>query len=404
MPSHSHKSVAPFPAHYFPALTGIRAVAAFFVLLFHFNPFTYADQHSVAARWANYFIQQLHIGVPIFFVLSGFLITHRYINSVELTPAWVKNYLWNRFTRIYPVYFILTVVTFLVLQYTPDANAGAWHSPDFSYKDKLATIVLNITLLKSFFKAYLTTGIPTAWSLTVEECFYILAPFILITIRHKKLRLLTYSFTLLGIGILLVYVASLIPNYLYGFMKSMNFMLRFTLFGRCVEFMSGVALALYISKSTSTALSQNRFTSSGIVGIISCIIVLAVIKYNHLPTEAWPTSAWSIIVQNIILPLFIASLLYGLIAEDTVIKRTLSTGFFSILGKSSYALYLIHLGPLDNAFTYYISGSVLLKVIFYYISAIIIFKFIEEPIRIRLRNNKPFHFSLSKPHKISQAT
>ncbi|UOQ64310.1 acyltransferase family protein [Hymenobacter volaticus] len=159
----------PFPTYdspastkYFPALTGIRAVAAFMVVLFRLNPLVYANQQNIAVRWLNYFIQPLHVGVPIFFVLSGFLIAYRYIDTVELSANWIKQYLWNRFTRIYPVYFILTSITFLLLQYSPAGKAGAWQTPDFSWKDKAVTTLLNLTLLKAFFKTLLTSGLPTA--------------------------------------------------------------------------------------------------------------------------------------------------------------------------------------------------------------------------------------------------
>ncbi|WP_071837750.1 acyltransferase family protein [Hymenobacter norwichensis] len=390
----SSDCAVPSTTQYFPALTGIRAVAAFIVLLFHLNPLTYAYQPYVLIRWLNYFIEQLHVGVPIFFVLSGFLLANRYITSTELTASWLKLYLWKRFIRIYPIYFILTIATFLLIQYTLEANAGAWHAPGFSYKDKIATVFLNVTLLKAFFKTYLTTGISTAWSLTVEENFYFLTPFLFVSLRRSSRYLLLYPIMLVSTGSLLVFIASLSPRYIYGFMDSMNFMLRFTFFGRCAEFMSGIGLALYISKVARRSSVSSTFTMIGVLGIIFCIILLAIIKFNHVPTQVWPTSGWSIICQNFILPLFVSTLFYGLICEKSFIQRVLSTPLFSILGKSSYVLYLIHIGPIENAFTYYISDNVLLKLVTYYLTSILIFTWIEEPIRIRLLRHKPFYFSL----------
>lgn len=385
MPSSSSDGVAPLSTQYFPALTGLRAVAAFLVLLFHLNPLVYADQHNLLIRWTNYFIQQLHVGVPIFFVLSGFLIANRYLSNAVFTTNWLKIYLWNRFIRIYPVYFILTIAAFLIIHYTPEANAGAWHAPDFTYKDKAATIILNLTLLKSFFKTYLTTGIPTAWSLTVEESFYVLAPLLFLGLQRRATYLIIYPIILLFIGTALVYVASLSSHYLYGFMKSMNFMLRFTFFGRSVEFMIGIGLAFYISKFPFKPFLKGTFTTMGVAGIVCCIIALVLIKYHHFPTETWPTSIWSILVQNFTLPFFVASLLYGLLYENTTTQNILNAPLFSVLGKSSYILYLIHIGPFDNILTYYFSSSILIKALIYYAASILLFTWVEEPIRVRLR-------------------
>ncbi|MDF7811662.1 acyltransferase [Hymenobacter sp. YC55] len=376
----------PASTKYFPALTGIRAVAAFMVVLFHFNPLVYVNQQNIAVRWLNYFIQQLHVGVPIFFVLSGFLITYRYINTVELSERWIKQYLWNRFTRIYPMYFILTAITFLLLEYMPAGNAGAWQTTDFSWKDKAVTILLNITLLKAFFKTLLTSGIPTAWSLTVEESFYILAPLLLNRVRQNMIYIIIFPVVFLLAGTLLVFLASLSPYFLYGFMKSMNLMLRFTFFGRCVEFMCGMGLAVYIVRNQPILTNRLQFTIIGVAGVICCIVALAIIKSTHIPTTSWPTSEWSILVQNFVLPLFVALLFYGILTEKSSVANILKTNIFILLGKSSYVLYLLHIGPIDNFFAYAVSQSSIIRIAFYYAASIFIFKFIEEPILIKLRN------------------
>ncbi len=88
----------------FPALTGIRAIAAYLVFLHHFNPI---DRGGILKRLVNEF----YIGVSIFFVLSGFLITYRYLDSLSLVS--LRKYFLNRIARIYPIYFFITAFTFL---------------------------------------------------------------------------------------------------------------------------------------------------------------------------------------------------------------------------------------------------------------------------------------------------
>ena len=87
---------------YFPGLTTLRAIAALMVYLHHVNPFP-AKYHILGLPvWG--IINEFHIGVTFFFVLSGFLIANRYFD----TRVSFKKYIWNRFTRIYPVYFLIS--------------------------------------------------------------------------------------------------------------------------------------------------------------------------------------------------------------------------------------------------------------------------------------------------------
>lgn len=94
----------------YPALTGIRAIAAYMVFIHHYNFFSI----SVFGLEIHNFFAEFHVGVTIFFVLSGFLITNRYYLDNNFN---FKNYLIKKFSRIYPMYFILTTLSFVFLQY-----------------------------------------------------------------------------------------------------------------------------------------------------------------------------------------------------------------------------------------------------------------------------------------------
>ncbi len=112
--------------NYFAALTGIRIIAAYMVFIHHYNFFT-----KGSFAWA--FVNELHIGLPIFFVLSGFLIAYRYYSNGTIH---VKNYIVNRVARVYPMYFLLTTLTFILAAFT----FGSYHLYD-----------LKIYLLKHYF-------------------------------------------------------------------------------------------------------------------------------------------------------------------------------------------------------------------------------------------------------------
>ena len=138
--------------NYFNALTGLRAIAAYMVYAHHFNPI---PKNYVLWNIVN----EMHIGVTIFFVLSGFLIAYRYFDSSNFN---FRNYIINRFARIYPMYFILTTLTFLPLLYHDINN--------------LHIYIYNISMLRGFFENFLFSGVAQGWSLTVELTFYLLAP------------------------------------------------------------------------------------------------------------------------------------------------------------------------------------------------------------------------------------
>ena len=86
---------------FFPALTGYRAIAAWMVFVYHFFPFKNPNIPDFVKDIAG----QLHMGVDMFFVLSGFLITYRYFDE---NPINFKKYMVNRIARIYPMYFLFT--------------------------------------------------------------------------------------------------------------------------------------------------------------------------------------------------------------------------------------------------------------------------------------------------------
>ncbi len=346
---------------FFPALTGLRAIAAYLVFCHHFNPISKTFLNGLVFE----FFQEFHVGVTLFFVLSGFLITNRYF---ELPKIDLKKYLINRFARIYPMYFLLSTLTFLVLAFFYKQN---------SWTD-LKIYFLNITLLKGYFDNIKFSGIGQGWSLTVEEFFYLIAPLFFIFIRKSKLFLLLFPIFSLTIGFGLVWFFS--QNDGFGFMKSIDFMLDFTFFGRCIEFFMGMTLAVFFKKIP--VFKNFNYTFFGMISVVFWIFLLSVQK---TPTGFGTDCVFGKIINNLLLPFFgIAPLFVGLIFEKTLISKFLSSKVMQLLGKSSYVFYLIHLGIFYNLFDK-IFGNLLLVFIVLNIISILMYYFIEEPINKFLR-------------------
>ncbi|MBS1565528.1 MAG: acyltransferase, partial [Bacteroidetes bacterium] len=165
----------------FDALTGLRAVAAIMVFCFHFRKFWWTRLPLPVNRMLNEF----HVGVSIFFVLSGFLIVYTYKDTPLDSPKAYLKYMLIRLVRIFPVYLVL-----LTLKY------GSGNAP--SSKEML----LNYTLLKGFSDKFNLTGIPQSWSLTVEMTFYFLAPFLYMLGKGKQWKPLLFLLSLLLVVLL----------------------------------------------------------------------------------------------------------------------------------------------------------------------------------------------------------
>lgn len=346
---------------YFPALTGVRALAAYSVFVHHYRIF---PKRIVGTRLFNFF-EELHVGVTLFFVLSGFLIAFRYFDVKNFS---FRNYMVNRIARIYPMFFLLTSASFVYFHVFDPNKSGV---------DKY---LMNITFFKGFFSEYLFTGIPQSWSLTVEEMFYILAPILFYFIRKRVASLLIIPVFFCMVGLILTSVFS--HASFYGFMDSNSLMFSYTFFGRCFEFMTGIGLA-YLVKHVEFKNKFGAFTYIGIVAMVVCVFLLSLFRVDEHYGVA--TTAGRI-VNNIALPLFgIILFYYGLLTEKTVISKILSNKFVELLGKSSYIFYLIHMGFLSlMLYRMSVTNPVLIFIIMNIVS-IVLFKFVEEPLNHLVR-------------------
>lgn len=384
--------------NYIPALTGVRALAAYLVFISH-----YADRFDENFPHAvQRFLNELHIGVTIFFVLSGFLIAFRYYDSFKLTGNWFRQYLKNRVARIYPMYFILTAGAFISFYFTGDQKV----TNGFSHP--IGLFLMHITFVRGFFDQLKFTGIAQGWSLTVEELFYFSAPFIFyFAQRYKKFYVQPIVIT--GFGVLLVLVFRNV-NW-YGFFGNFTFMMLYTFLGRCFEFFAGIQLALIVKGKDLRIQGKAKFTYAGFALIFVCVLIMSLLQIPK-GQVAGLHNPLGIVTNNYLLAVAIALFFYGLLTESTFLKKILSNKFVELLGKSSYIFYLIHLGYMydflhfgfnklnDLVFALYDKWEVSwnspfqydgLNVLYAFILlngvSILLFKLIEEPLNHYIRKS-----------------
>lgn len=384
--------------NYIPALTGVRALAAFLVFISHY---AYAFDENFP-RAVQRFLNELHIGVTIFFVLSGFLIAFRYFDSFKLTGDWFRQYLKNRVARIYPMYFLLTLGAFVSYYFTHDEKVTN------GFANPVRLFLMHITFVRGFFDQLKFTGIAQGWSLTVEECFYFSAPFIFyFAQKYRRFYIQPVVITLVGVTLVLVFSH---VNW-YGFFGNFTFLMLYTFLGRSFEFFAGIQLALIVRKKNLNGQSKTRFTYLGFGLIFVCVWIMSILPIPK-GEVAGLHHPFGIVTNNYLLAASIALFFYGLLTETTVLKKILSNRFVELLGKSSYIFYLIHLGYMydflhhyfnkwnDDIFALYDKWGVdwvspfqydNLNVLYAFIIlngvSILLFKLIEEPLNHYIRKS-----------------
>lgn len=308
-------------------LTGIRAVAAIMVFLYHNRKYWRGWLPDFVIQNLNEF----HTGVSLFFVLSGFLIAYTYADKPLSSRKEYSKYLLIRFCRIFPVYLLILFISYC---------DNGFPKPDLSF--------YNFTLLKGFSNKYNLDGLPQSWTLTVELCFYILAPLIYVCTNKSIFKtvawLLTFTMIALAIGYGWHYANGNPGKWLYDAM----FIFNGTFFGRFFEFYAGVLLAMYLKRKTETEIIPQTKYLTFLSSLLILVTIYSVSCFEKDIFDQGTQHLGGLIIRNVILPVFICAFLFSLITERTWLSALLSSKLAVLLGNASYIFYLIHIGYVNR--------------------------------------------------------
>lgn len=310
--------------------------------------------------------------MTIFFVLSGFVIAHRYMDSVPFSATSFKKFLIDRIARICPLYYIITIGTFTYLIFFKESTA--FNAPP------IFILFTNLTFTKSFFSDVVSSLVAQGWTLTVEWCFYVCAPLMILLVKRSYKYVFFISIFLLLIGFLLIKYAQY-ADLGHGFFSNNKLMLLQTFFGRSFDFLCGISLAIFLRRS-----SNYKSSSIPWYTCISWIIILSFVFFVTIfvPKQYISSSIWNIYfsLHGILLPICVMFFLYGLIIEKTIFSQFLSSKIMVLLGSSSYAFYLLHLGVVSNFFIKMkiTQNNFILHLIVINIVAIVVYKYVEKPL------------------------
>ncbi len=183
-------------------LDGLRGIAILLVLLFHFTP-----AHGPLFFFAHVF-QTGWIGVDLFFVLSGYLITGILLDTAG-RPHYYRNFIVRRSLRIFPLYYAcLALYGFLTFFPGPIR----WH--DYFGVGGASWYLFYLGNVKAFVQnAYPGAAILTPlWSLQVEEQFYLTFPFVVLAASRKRLAAILMASVVMALLLRLVLTIALPEN------------------------------------------------------------------------------------------------------------------------------------------------------------------------------------------------
>jgi peptidoglycan/LPS O-acetylase OafA/YrhL len=160
-------------------------------------------------------------------------------------------------------------------------------------------------------------------------------------------------------------------------------MLEGTFLGRCIEFLGGMYLAWRLATRPAPPAGWPRCTTIGLVWWLGGLVLAALVAAAGPQAAGYQANAMRLLrllLNHVALVPGFCLLLYGLGHEASALHRLLASRFLGLLGKSSYAFYLLHAGLLTELLSQHVSRNLLLQFGLLNLAAILLYLGFEQPI------------------------
>lgn len=317
---------------YYPALDGLRTVAVLLVFTNHYY------------QWLPPFMNWGRIGVDIFFVLSGFLITGILYDSTNRTDRFSVFYK-RRALRIFPLYFLVLLLPVLMEPFLRwKLHPGLWLWPVYAGNYAPFIWPQDVHGTETAFRMLRSTRFPSfswsfdhLWSLCVEEQFYLVWPLVVFSISdRKRLRNVCIGAVIVVLLLRWLCVATLAPRWIdLG-------LLYFVTPLRADSLLLGGAIALALRGPEAKYIGTlARPLALFLAGALVVWEALSYRRFGHLIDPFWSS------MHNPLYATFAALLAAVLIAMSIDPSRTLyhwlNHGIMRAIGQRSYGFYVYHL-------------------------------------------------------------
>lgn len=310
---------------YIIELDGLRGIAILLVMIYHFSTYKFIT-HNVLDRAITHIFKTGWIGVILFFVLSGFLITSILLNSKNSDHYFSTFYI-KRLLRIFPLYYLyLALVFFVIYPLFFDHASSVEQSKMVVAKDAQVWFWFYLANIKEFISGTFFGGsVSHLWSLSIEEQFYVVWPIIVLFFPVKNLKFLSIVLVIIAVILRIVfYFKGISPGLIYSFTLT-----------RMDSIIMGALVAIIVYQGT--VIKYNR------VKIIFIIFTLLSIGMLYSLGKRAGSHAIIYTIGFSIIGIAFALLVTLLQSPTPFLFRYLfSNKILVFFGKYSYALYLIH--------------------------------------------------------------
>jgi peptidoglycan/LPS O-acetylase OafA/YrhL len=316
------------------SLTGVRALAALLVVATHAAYTTGKYTHG----YVGLVFSRMEIGVPIFFVLSGFLLFGPWVRATVAgaTAPSLRRYAQHRVRRIMPAYAVTVLAAYLIYHFH---DAGP--NPGHSWNGLLRNLTLTQIYTDSYLFSHLHQGLTQMWSLAVEVAFYLTLPVIayllLVVLCRRRWK---PGLLLAGLaGLALISPAWMVLVHTVDFLPDGA---RLWLPGYLAWFIGGMMLAVL-----SAVGSQCHWFLAVPLAVL-CYVIAATPIAGEATTS--PTGLAQAVVKivfyAVIATLMVAPLVLG---NRGAYSRLLGSRPMVWLGEISYEIFLVHLIVMEFA-------------------------------------------------------
>jgi peptidoglycan/LPS O-acetylase OafA/YrhL len=323
-------------------LDGFRGIAILLVLMHHFGGSVLPDSHStLAAKLLAKIYAAGWIGVEMFFVLSGFLITTILLRA-KANNGSLTSFFGRRVLRIFPLYYLFLVLFLAVFPAVfPEQTAvGEQVIADQAYYWSYLNNFYMIFILQHW--APYNCG--HLWSLAVEEQFYIFWPFCVYFLGSRKLACLT------------IFIICASPFARFGTMVfSDSLSLSFAgatsttsaLFANYLLTplrMDGLAAGSLIALAARRSYSLKAVLPLLRVAVVMAFCVLSVLLIMLRGNFSWLNHSVQLVGFTLLSALFGSLIVFCLTCDqNNVVRRSLESPVLRFFGKYSYSMYIFHM-------------------------------------------------------------
>ncbi len=304
-----------------PALDGLRGVAMLAVVSCHLVFPSAALQFD----WLDRVLVNGWVGVDLFFVLSGFLITGILIEARQ-RPRYFRDFYARRALRIFPIYYLFLVGLFIWIPFGGwvIGRAAPWqYGQVAAHQSWYWTYTVNILQARSAFTDWFSTG--HLWSLSVEEQYYLVWPAIILFVPSRRLPTACVAAFVTAIALRWWWVAT--HDHLLG---------AYVLTPLRMDSLAAGAFVATLARTTrGTAVLRRWYRPIG-------LLALAI----ALPVQGWLgadlQNRWVVLVGYSANAVAFAAGIVWLL-DDSRVRRPFETNGLRRIGRISYGGYLYHL-------------------------------------------------------------